>query len=433
MKRFDVSDLNNIKAGDVVSVTGCGGKTTLIETMAARLSAKYRVGIATTVRIAFPPAGSFCRIFIGHCDEKIEAAGIYYFADEIISDSAKPDSVFQNETGAVDFTGRSNTVRKLHGLSESLKRQALEQTDILLIEADGSAGRPVKVWRDDEPVIVPETTMTIGVCAPECIGLPVSEHTVHRLGLYRARYGSVPDRITDGMFHKMYESPDGMFAHGRGELLLWENCASVAAIVLASGFSRRMGEDKLMMDVFGTPMIGRVLESVGAVSFLEKYVVTNKPDIAVLAIKGGFTAVENMRACEGQSASVVCGTAAAIKRAPAGLMFFMGDMPFVTAGIIRKLKTAFAAFGGRKIIVPAYPSQKGWRRGNPVIFPAGYAGELLALTGDIGGRAVIKAHEDDVFYVRFSEKQNGLDIDRPEDFVPDKIKTYFCHGGKYED
>lgn len=397
MKYFDISVLNSLKPGAVVSVTGCGGKTTLIEYMALMLSKKYRVGVGTTVNIAFPPEGSFERMYIGCCDEEITMPGIYYFADEV----REPES--------------AGGLRKLHGLSENLRHQALLKTDILLIEADGSAGRPVKAWRADEPVIVPETTITIGVCAPDCIGKPFDERTVHRPEFYKAKYGQA-ETVTEAMFWRMSASSDGMFSHARGEKFLWKNRADIAAIVLASGASRRMGVNKLMMNVYDAPMIAKVLLAVDASDFSEKYVVTNQKDASVLAKRYDFWVVENSRADEGQSASVVCGTAAAMKKAPLGLMFFMGDMPFVEPGMIRKLKTAFAACGGEKIIVPEYPDEnEGFRRGNPVIFPAKYAGGLLSLTGDMGGRAVIKANEKDVYKVRLANARWGLDIDTPGD------------------
>ena len=397
MKSFDISVLDSLEPGDVVSVTGCGGKTTLIEYMASVLSEKYRVGIGTTVNIAFPPKGSYDRMYIGRCDEEIKMPGIYYFADEIREPFGKSD------------------VRKLHGLSENLKHQALLKTDILLIEADGSAGRPVKVWRADEPVIVPETTVTIGVCAPDCIGKPANGTTVHRLAVYEAKHGHVTT-VTEEMFLRMSVSPDGMFAHARGETFLWKNQADIAAIVLASGFSRRMGANKLLLNMDDMPMIAHVFEAVAASDFSEKYVVTNQEEVSALARDRHFHIIRNSRADEGQSTSVVCGTCEAMAKNPEGLMFFMGDMPFIEPGMIRKLKTAFAACGGQKIIVPEYPDKNGgFRRGNPVMFPAKYAGALAALKGDIGGRAVISANEKDVYKVHFTNARWGFDIDAPDD------------------
>ena len=66
--------------------------------------------------------------------------------------------------------------------------------------------------------------------------------------------------------------------------------------------------------------------------------------------------------------------------------------------------------------MPEYPDKNGgFRRGNPVIFPAKYAGALAALKGDIGGRAVISANEKDVYKVHFTMARWGFDIDAPDD------------------
>lgn len=395
MKTFDTESISCLPLGSVISVTGCGGKTTLIEYAAKLLSEKYRVGIASTVHIAYPPDESYKKIYIGSCKDEISEAGIYYFADEVKN---------------------ANPV-KLHGLSEALKAQAIKNTDILFIEADGSAGKPLKAWRSDEPVIVKETTMTIGVAAPDCIGLPANEVVIHRLGLYRQRYETVPEVVTPEMFRRMFEENPGMFSHARGEYFLWLNEIKLSAVILASGFSRRMAQNKLMMTIDGMPMIEHVIKAVADTKFFEKYVVTNQKEICEAAENYGMTAVTNSAAYRGQSASVVCGVAAAVEKKPDGLMFLMGDMPFIEPGMLRKLKTAFAASGGQKIIVPLYPSKDStkYRRGNPVIFPVKYADELMVLTGDTGGRNIIKTHEDEVYEVHLSNSRWGQDMDTKND------------------
>ena len=296
MKTFDTESISCLPLGSVISVTGCGGKTTLIEYAAKLLSEKYRVGIATTVHIAYPPDESYRKIYIGSCEEEISEAGIYYFADEV----------------------KNTSPVKLHGLSEALKAQAIKNTDILFIEADGSAGKSLKAWRSDEPVIVKETTMTIGVAAPDCIGLPANEAVIHRLGLYRQRYETVPEVVTPEMFRRMFEENPGMFSHARGECFLWINEIKLSAVILASGFSRRMAQNKLMMTIDGMPMIEHVIKAAADTKFFEKYVVTNQKEIYEAAENYGMTAVTNSAAYRGQSASVVCGVAAAVEKKPDG-------------------------------------------------------------------------------------------------------------------
>ena len=55
----------------------------------------------------------------------------------------------------------------------------------------------------------------------------------------------------------------------------------------------------------------------------------------------------------------------------------------------------------------------GGRRGNPCIFPARFYPELMALTGDHGGRTVILAHEEALLLMEVPANQL-IDIDTPD-------------------
>lgn len=52
--------------------------------------------------------------------------------------------------------------------------------------------------------------------------------------------------------------------------------------------------------------------------------------------------------------------------------------------------------------------------GNPVIFHQKYVEELLELTGDIGGKRVLKHHLEDGFYYEVSNEGELRDLDRKE-------------------
>lgn len=406
MKIWKENYLENLKPKTVISVTGCAGKTTLIEYMASVLGEKYIVGVASTVNIVYPPPESYAKCFIGSCDEPVLDCGIYYFADEIID----------------------GKVRKLHGLTGQLKRQAIAKTDILLIEADGSAHRPVKAWRDDEPVIIEETDLTIGVASPDCIGAPADSRNIHRLELYESRYGK-HDYITKAMFRRMICGSDGMFNHAAGSCFLWLNTSKIAAVVLASGLSRRMGENKLLMPFAGKPLLLYTLKAVGQCGFTKQYAVAAEKETAKLAKEMGFEVLSNDAPALGQSRSVVIGAAAcaAEENIPEGIMYFPGDMPFLKPALIKKLKTAFCAAYRKKIIVPVYwnSEKKVYKRGNPVIFPRSFLCELTALTGDVGGKTIIQKYPEAVCEIKISEGLCGSDIDSREDLIllEDKIKN----------
>ena len=146
--------------------------------------------------------------------------------------------------------------------------------------------------------------------------------------------------------------------------------AGITAVILASGFSKRMGCNKLLLPVEGKAMIAHVFDAVRQVGFEQTVVVTGFDSIAQLAVGNGFQAVDNDSPEIGQSHSVVLGVQKTSQSA--GWMFFNGDMPWLKSDTIGKLlEYADAAH----IVVPRYGS----RPGQPVYFPAAFKAELLAL------------------------------------------------------
>ncbi len=187
--------------------------------------------------------------------------------------------------------------------------------------------------------------------------------------------------------------------------------AGITAVILASGFSKRMGCNKLLLPVEGKAMIAHVFDAVRQAGFEQTGVVTGFDSIAQLAVGNGFQAVDNDSPEIGQSHSVVLGVQKTSQSA--GWMFFNGDMPWLKSDTIGKLlEYADAAH----IVVPRYGS----RPGQPVYFPAAFKAELLALTGDHGGRTIIRNHPDRVCYVPIDNIRQGVDVDTPEGY--EKVK-----------
>lgn len=182
-------------------------------------------------------------------------------------------------------------------------------------------------------------------------------------------------------------------------------------MILASGFSKRMGCNKLLLPVEGKAMIAHVLDAVRQAGFGQTVVVTGYDEITQMALQNDFAVIENEHPELGQSHSVVLGVQKTMQSA--GWMFFNGDMPWLKPDTIEKLlEYADAAH----IVVPNYGS----RPGQPVYFPAAFKEELLALTGDHGGRIIIRCHPDQVCYVPIDNIRQGVDIDTPEGY--EKVK-----------
>lgn len=182
---------------------------------------------------------------------------------------------------------------------------------------------------------------------------------------------------------------------------------NISAIVLAAGKSGRMGQNKLLMDIGGRPMLLKTLEPVGSVGFGERILVTARRTAAALDIPDGFKTVYNDSPDEGQSLSIRLG----VKAASCGYyMFFLGDMPFLDADTVNLI---IGAVDGGKIIVP-YADGK---PRNPVIFPKSLRVELLALRGDTGGRGVIAANRSSCKIVRLENAEPFRDVDTVEDYL----------------
>jgi molybdenum cofactor cytidylyltransferase len=181
----------------------------------------------------------------------------------------------------------------------------------------------------------------------------------------------------------------------------------LAAVVLAAGLSRRMGEDKLLLQTTDGLLCERALTL--AERFPVRVLVTNTPQLRALGEARGFAAVENPKAAQGIGTSVAAGTAA-LPQTVSGCIYFNADQPRLSESLVSLLVEAFAKTD--RIIVPR--TADGTK--NPCIFPRRYFPELCALAGDRGGRAVWKAHLTDVEYVPVADDTLFIDIDEREQY-----------------
>jgi molybdenum cofactor cytidylyltransferase len=192
----------------------------------------------------------------------------------------------------------------------------------------------------------------------------------------------------------------------------------VTGIVMASGLSTRMGRCKLLLKYKGEFLIEYALDAVNKSNLDEKIVVTGNETIIDLAEDRNLKVVRNLQGNIGQSQSIKLGLKVASEIS--GYAFITGDQPFLSENLINKLIEEFEE-NPDKFIVPVY---KG-RRGNPVIFPPKYRNELLSLNGDIGGRIILKNHEEDIHFVEIDEEYFLWDIDTEKDYTELLQSNYY--------
>ena len=86
-------------------------------------------------------------------------------------------------------------------------------------------------------------------------------------------------------------------------------------------------------------------------------------------------------------------------------MFMVADQPHISRKTLDAI--ADAAYSGCLTASASY----GDRRGNPVLFSAALADELLALSGDTGGRQVLRTHPEDHIDISAGSPEELEDID----------------------
>lgn len=141
----------------VIAVVGGGGKTSLIYRLCEELRAMgKKVILTTTTHMAFDPELPFVE---GVNVEKIQA--------------------FLNEKGYAAVAQLEKTTGKMCSIGEAVLQELVPLCDVMLVEADGAKGKPLKVPAKWEPVIPSFADVVVSVIGLDCLGKPICE-TSHR-------------------------------------------------------------------------------------------------------------------------------------------------------------------------------------------------------------------------------------------------------------
>jgi molybdenum cofactor cytidylyltransferase len=188
----------------------------------------------------------------------------------------------------------------------------------------------------------------------------------------------------------------------------------IAAVVLASGFSRRMGQSKLSLAVGRRTLLERALDAVSGAELIGRRVVVLQPGDLGQLDRARYPMVEpiaNPHAAEGQSAAIrLATTQLAADPGIAAVIFSVVDQPFLPPAVFDRLAQAWTD-GAGGILVSCYDG----RRGNPVLFARRFFPQLQALQGDVGGREILRAHPAEVHEVAMPNAAAGQDVDTWED------------------
>ncbi len=334
----------------------------------------------------------------------------------------------------------------------------------ILVEADGSRGRPVKAPASHEPVVPPMTTLLVPVAGLDGVGAPVDGPHVHRPEQVRQLLGldaGVSARLAPAQLARLLVHPAGGARHkpptarllpllnkaddvcrlvlGRltaacllrlGQMSLvtavareertpvLERWAPWAAIVLAAGEGRRMGRPKQLVLVDGEPMVARAVGTALAAGPSAVLVVTGAHGEQVQAALAPWQAVAgttlrlvpNPRWAEGQASSMWAGLLA-LDEAIQAALFLPVDQPLLSPRLLRQMYRRWQA--GAPLVTPLVNGQI---RGAPALFDRALWPELLAIQGDMGGREVLRRHQHQAAAIPV-QPEELQDVDTPEDLA----------------
>ncbi len=146
-----IEEIFDIQRNDIISITGSGGKTSLMTYLALSLSKKGRVLMTTSTKIALPKDPNYTT---------------YTSFDSYVNDRSEKIVCLGEEV-----SGKG----KLKSIGYDNLREVLDDFDYVLIEADGCRNLPLKFWYDYEPVIYDFTTKVIGIFPIKIVGCEVRE------------------------------------------------------------------------------------------------------------------------------------------------------------------------------------------------------------------------------------------------------------------
>ena len=183
---FGLTDALSVGKGDVVSLVGAGGKTTVLYALTRELRHHGLSVVATsTTHMQMPMTATTMPplVVVGEEDNwltTVKAQLLRYGSVTVIQDRKRDD--------------------KLGGVDPVMLDPLRSLADCVVIEADGARGRSLKAPASHEPVIPDETTLTVILVGLDVLDHKLDAEHVHRLEIVVRLSGASPGmEVTDAV------------------------------------------------------------------------------------------------------------------------------------------------------------------------------------------------------------------------------------------
>ena len=335
-----------VNSSPCVAFIGSGGKTTAMIQLARTLSkdeGTSPVIVTATSHLGVWQLGLADRHIIANRPDPIEKLehglkGVILITGEIEGDRTKPIN---------------------HNLMNWLQQFCGYHSIPLLIEADGSRGKPLKAWAEHEPPIPEFVEFVVHVIGLTGLGKSLNDENVHRPEIFSRLSGlglgesitkdslvrtlkhsesalkDIPARsrkivllnqadthelqsAAQGMAQTLMETYDSVIISSLMQEKIFAVHEAVAGIILAAGESKRFGEPKQLLDWKGQPFVRAVAKTALEVGLSPVVVVTgaNAEHVEPAVKDLNVIIIKNEEWKSGQGSSIKAGIRALIQPTP---------------------------------------------------------------------------------------------------------------------
>ena len=191
-----------------------------------------------------------------------------------------------------------------------------------------------------------------------------------------------------------------------------------AAVILAAGYSSRMGDFKPLLPVGKMTAVERLIKEAEKVACGKVIVVTGFERDSLLEVieSAGGMEVYNRDFDEGMFTSIKTGVRSVCEKYPevSGVFLMPVDCPLVSTGVLRKMadQARSAETSDDAFLVPVFEGKKG----HPLYIPRRYFDEICSYDGSGGLKAVTDKYWDKMIRIPVDEEGCVMDMDTPESY-----------------
>ncbi len=155
-----------LTGGEVISLVGAGGKTTLMYALAREMAQGGRLAVTTTTTKILPPSGEESEVLLLDQEEEL--------LDQV--------SGCRGRYRVITVARRSLDSGKLEGVRPEFvdRLAAMDDLSGIIVEGDGAARCSLKAPNATEPVIPATTELVIAVVGMQTLGCPLDYDHVFR-------------------------------------------------------------------------------------------------------------------------------------------------------------------------------------------------------------------------------------------------------------